>query len=62
MDIRAKYASTSADVTRTVPVSGKFPPRQREIYGIVLAAQKAAMAVIQAGHPVRRRPPGVPPA
>ena len=34
------YAS---DVTRTLPVSGKFDPRQKEIYQVVLSAQKAAI-------------------
>jgi Xaa-Pro aminopeptidase len=45
MDIGAEsrehYAS---DITRTIPVSGRFGPRQKEIYEIVLAAQKAAIA------------------
>ncbi len=35
------YAS---DVTRTLPVSGRFDPRQKEIYQVVLSAQKAAIA------------------
>jgi Xaa-Pro aminopeptidase len=34
------YAS---DITRTLPVSGKFTARQREIYDIVLGAQQAAI-------------------
>jgi Xaa-Pro aminopeptidase len=42
MDIGASYRGYAADVTRTVPVSGTFSPDQREIYTIVLAAQKAA--------------------
>src|SRR5207237_3391182 len=39
----------SADVTRTYPVSGKFSARQREIYQIVLDAQKAAIAKVRPG-------------
>ena len=39
----------TADVTRTIPVSGRFTPEQREIYEIVLAAQKAALAEVRPG-------------
>jgi Xaa-Pro aminopeptidase len=49
VDIGAEYSGYSADVTRTFPVSGKFSPRQREIYQIVLDAQKAAIARIKPG-------------
>ena len=42
MDIGASYRGYAADVTRTVPVSGRFSPEQRAVYEIVLAAQKAA--------------------
>jgi Xaa-Pro aminopeptidase len=49
MDIGASYRGYTADVTRTVPVSGTFSPRQREIYGIVLEAQKAAEALVRPG-------------
>jgi Xaa-Pro aminopeptidase len=41
----------TADVTRTIPVSGKFTPEQREIYQIVLDAQRAAMAEVRPGVP-----------
>ena len=37
----------AADITRTLPVSGHFSARQREIYDIVLGAQKAAVAAFQ---------------
>jgi Xaa-Pro aminopeptidase len=42
MDIGASFNGYAADVTRTVPVNGRFSPEQRAIYEIVLAAQKAA--------------------
>lgn len=42
MDIGASYRGYAADVTRTLPVNGKFSPEQREVYTIVRAAQKAA--------------------
>jgi Xaa-Pro aminopeptidase len=49
VDIGAEYSGYSADVTRTFPVSGKFSPRQREIYQIVLDAQKATIAKVKPG-------------
>jgi Xaa-Pro aminopeptidase len=49
VDIGAEYGGYSADVTRTYPASGKFSVRQREIYQIVLDAQRAAIAKVKAG-------------
>ena len=49
MDAAAECDSYSSDITRTVPVGGKFTPRQREIYSIVLGAQKAAIAALKPG-------------
>ncbi len=42
MDIGASYRGYAADVTRSVPVNGKFSPDQRAVYTIVREAQKAA--------------------
>lgn len=39
----------TADVTRTIPVSGRFSPQQRELYEIVLRAQEAAIAEVRPG-------------
>ncbi|CAN5252898.1 MAG: aminopeptidase P family protein [Nocardioides sp.] len=39
----------TADVTRTIPVSGTFTPLQRELYSLVLAAQDAAVAALRPG-------------
>jgi Xaa-Pro aminopeptidase len=39
----------TADVTRTVPVSGRFTPLQREVYEIVYRAQEAGMAALTPG-------------
>ena len=49
MDAAGEYSLYASDITRTVPASGKFTPRQREIYNIVLGAQRAAMAAFQSG-------------
>jgi Xaa-Pro aminopeptidase len=49
LDVGAQYSGYSADITRTLPASGKFTPRQREIYNIVLGAQNAALAALKPG-------------
>ncbi|MBI4442579.1 MAG: aminopeptidase P family protein [Acidobacteria bacterium] len=49
MDVGAEYGRYAADITRTVPVNGRFTARQREIYEIVLGAQKAAIAAVRPG-------------
>ena len=54
-DIGAEYGGYTADITRTYPVSGKFTERQREIYQIVLDAQKAALARVKPGATIRGR-------
>ncbi|HTA70470.1 MAG TPA: Xaa-Pro peptidase family protein [Bryobacteraceae bacterium] len=56
MDAAAQCADYASDITRTVPVGGKFSARQREIYKIVLGAQKAAIAALKPG--VRMAGPG----
>jgi Xaa-Pro aminopeptidase len=50
LDVAAQYSGYSADITRTLPANGKFTPRQREIYEIVLGAQNAALAMIKPGN------------
>jgi Xaa-Pro aminopeptidase len=49
LDVGAQYSGYAADITRTLPANGKFTPRQREIYEIVLGAQNAAMAALKPG-------------
>jgi Xaa-Pro aminopeptidase len=49
VDIGAEYKYYTADITRTYPASGTFSSRQREIYQLVLDAQKAVEAEIQVG-------------
>ncbi|MGA9995442.1 MAG: aminopeptidase P N-terminal domain-containing protein [Pyrinomonadaceae bacterium] len=48
-DIGAEYSLYTADITRTYPASGKFTPRQREIYQLVLDTQTAAAAYWKPG-------------
>jgi len=49
IDAGAEYDYYTADVTRTFPVSGRFTPRQRDVYELVLATQKAVIAAIRPG-------------
>ena len=49
VDVAGEYSGYAADITRTLPASGKFSDRQREIYEVVLGAQKAAIAAIKPG-------------
>jgi len=42
VDAAAEYSYYTADITRTFPASGKFTPRQREVYQLVLDAQRSA--------------------
>jgi Xaa-Pro aminopeptidase len=49
VDAAANYKGQTGDITRTYPASGRFTPAQREIYGLVLAAQDAAMKAARIG-------------
>lgn len=49
MDVAGAYSGYSSDITRTLPASGRFTPRQRELYEIVLAAENAALAAVKPG-------------
>ncbi|HWQ03508.1 MAG TPA: Xaa-Pro peptidase family protein [Candidatus Nitrosotenuis sp.] len=49
MDVGCEFSGYATDITRTVPASGKFTARQREIYDIVLAAADAAIAAVKPG-------------
>ncbi len=50
IDFGAEYASYAGDLTRTVPVSGSFSPRQRAVYDAVLRVQKAAIQTLRPGN------------
>jgi Xaa-Pro aminopeptidase len=50
MDDAAEFDGYSADVTRTIPVSGRYSPEQAAIYRLVWAAQKAGIGAARSGH------------
>ena len=49
LDVAAEYAGWNADMTRTIPVSGKFSPRQREVYLAVLRILRFAEKILRPG-------------
>jgi Xaa-Pro aminopeptidase len=50
-DCAAEYHGYSADVTRTVPINGKFSPEQKAIYELVLEGQDSAFEKCKPGIP-----------
>jgi Xaa-Pro aminopeptidase len=49
IDAGCELDGYASDVTRTFPVNGRFSPAQREVYEIVLAAQRAAIESVRPG-------------
>jgi Xaa-Pro aminopeptidase len=49
MDVGAEYANYSSDMTRTIPVNGKFTPRQREVYDAVKRVKDEATKMLLPG-------------
>jgi Xaa-Pro aminopeptidase len=50
MDFGAEYANYASDLTRTIPVNGKFTSRQKEIYDAVLRVQRSAIQMLTPGN------------
>ena len=49
IDCGAEIHGYASDITRTIPVNGKFTKRQREVYQIVLKAQQASIKAVKPG-------------
>lgn len=49
MDVGAEYGNYNADMTRTIPVNGRFSKRQREIYDAVLRIKNKASNMLRPG-------------
>ena len=49
LDVGAEYANYSSDMTRTIPVNGKFTDRQRAVYNAVLRVKNDATAMLVPG-------------
>ncbi|MDX2303029.1 MAG: aminopeptidase P family protein [Microscillaceae bacterium] len=50
MDVAAEYANYASDMTRAIPVSGRFTPRQRDVYEAVLRVMDAAKDMLVEGN------------
>lgn len=48
-DFAAEYANYNADLSRSIPVNGRFTPRQREVYNAVLRVMREARKLLVAG-------------
>lgn len=52
MDVGAEYANYNADMTRTIPVNGRFTQRQKDVYNAVLRVKNAATALLTPGNSI----------
>lgn len=50
LDVAAEYANYASDLTRVVPVNGKFSKRQKEVYNAVLHVKKEAQKMLVVGN------------
>jgi Xaa-Pro aminopeptidase len=49
LDVAAEYANYNADMTRTIPVNGRYTDRQKAVYNAVLRVFRGASAMLQPG-------------
>ena len=49
LDCAAEYGNYNADLTRTIPVSGRYTPRQKDVYNAVLRVMKEARSMMKDG-------------
>jgi Xaa-Pro aminopeptidase len=54
MDFGAEYANYAADLTRSIPVNGKFTSRQRDVYNAVLRVMKQATKMLTPGNTIEK--------
>lgn len=57
-DVGGEYSGYAADITRTLPVAGRFTERQRQVYDWVLGAQQAVIDAVRPGMRLTGRGPG----
>ncbi len=53
MDVGAEYANYNADMTRSVPVSGRFTDRQKAVYNAVLRVKREAYQLLRSGNTIK---------
>ncbi len=52
LDIGAEYANYAGDLSRTIPVNGKFSPRQKEVYNAIRRVMKKAISMLVVGNTI----------
>lgn len=52
LDVAAEYANYASDLTRCLPVSGKFTKRQKDVYNAVLRVMRAATKMLTVGNTI----------
>ncbi|MGI9544102.1 MAG: M24 family metallopeptidase, partial [Cyclobacteriaceae bacterium] len=52
MDVGANYANYNADMTRSIPVGGRFTSRQKDVYNAVLRVMRGAMDMLVPGNAI----------
>jgi len=50
LDVAAEYANYASDLSRSLPISGKFTPRQKDVYNAVLRVMRAAIKMLVVGN------------
>ena len=53
LDVAAEYGNYASDLTRVIPVNGKFTPRQKAVYNAVLRVQQQAMQMLKPGNTLK---------
>ncbi|HUC84637.1 MAG TPA: Xaa-Pro aminopeptidase [Candidatus Acidoferrales bacterium] len=53
LDVAASYANYNSDLTRTIPVDGRFTPRQKEVYNAVLRVLRQCIASLKPGKKIK---------
>lgn len=53
MDVGAEYANYNADMTRTIPVNGRFTDRQKQVYNAVIKVQREALQMLRPGNVIK---------
>lgn len=51
-DVGAEYGNYNADMSRAIPVNGRFSPRQKSVYNAVLRVMKGAMDMLRPGNTI----------
>ena len=54
LDVAAEYANYASDMTRCLPINGKFTKRQRQVYDAVLRVKRAAVKMMQTGNTLEK--------